>query len=102
MQDTTPKIKEFIAFAGKLKGDEKSESQTFLIHLFQAFGHAGVIEVGGTMEYRVKWNNTTKFADLVWPRRVLIEMKKRGEKQHRFFVWYVVDLRGMGCVIRLW
>jgi hypothetical protein len=70
------KIKEFVEFARKLKGDEKGESQIFLDHLFQAFGHAGVIDVGGELEYRVRWNNSTKFADLVWPRRVLIEMKK--------------------------
>ena len=86
MQSTTNGIKEFLAYAAKLKGDEKGESQLFLDRLFQAFGHPGVLEIGGSMEYRVRWNNTTKFADLVWPRRVLIEMKKRGEKLQRHYM----------------
>src|SRR5690349_11907654 len=30
---------EFAQFAAKLKGDEKSEAQTFLFHLLAAFGH---------------------------------------------------------------
>ncbi len=86
MQPITPKIKEFVQFAATLKGDEKSESQIFLDRLFKAFGHAGVIEIGGQLEYRVRWNNTTKFADLVWPKRVLIEMKKRGEKLQKHYL----------------
>jgi hypothetical protein len=86
MQPITPKLKEFIAFVAKLRGDEKGESQLFLDHLFRAFGHAGVIEIGGQLEYRVRWNNTTKFADLVWPKRVLIEMKKRGEKLQKHYL----------------
>jgi hypothetical protein len=36
MQTVTQQIKEFIAFAAKLKGDEKGESQIFLDHLFRA------------------------------------------------------------------
>jgi hypothetical protein len=35
MQATTQKIKDFIAFAGQLKGDEKGESQIFLDRLYQ-------------------------------------------------------------------
>jgi hypothetical protein len=30
---------DFAAFAAKLKGDEKSEAQTFLFHLLEAFNH---------------------------------------------------------------
>jgi hypothetical protein len=30
---------EFAAFAARLKGDEKSEAQTFVFHLLEAFGH---------------------------------------------------------------
>jgi hypothetical protein len=86
MQGTTQKIKDFIAYAAKLKGDEKGEAQIFLDRLFQAFGHAGSIEVGGIFEYRVHPGKTTKFADLVWPRRVLIEMKKRGEKLQKHYL----------------
>jgi hypothetical protein len=32
-------FQEFAGFAAKLKGDEKSEAQTFLFHLLEAFGH---------------------------------------------------------------
>ncbi|MBI2809011.1 MAG: class I SAM-dependent DNA methyltransferase [Planctomycetes bacterium] len=86
MHLTTQKIKDFVAFAARLKGDEKGEAQIFLDRLFQAFGHAGSIEVGGIFEYRVHPGKTTKFADLVWPRRVLIEMKKRGEKLQKHYL----------------
>lgn len=72
------RLAEFVTFAKTLKGDEKSEAQTFLTHLFQAFGHAGVVEAGATFEYRIKVDTTTTFADLLWPGRVLIEMKSRG------------------------
>lgn len=72
------RLAEFVTFAKTLKGDEKSEAQTFLTHLFQAFGHAGVVEAGATFEYRIKIDTTTTFADLLWPGRVLIEMKSRG------------------------
>ena len=30
---------DFAAFAARLKGDEKSEAQTFLFHLLEAFNH---------------------------------------------------------------
>src|SRR6267142_5087315 len=71
---------EFAQFATKLKGDEKSEAQTFLFHLLAAFGHdANTLQEGCTFEYRVRFaNDRTKFADLVWPGRCLIEMKSRG------------------------
>ena len=32
-------FRDFAQFAAKLKGDEKSEAQTFLFHLLAAFGH---------------------------------------------------------------
>ena len=86
MHETTQNLKEFVHFAAALKGDEKGESQIFLDRLFKAFGHSGVLEIGGQLEYRVRWNKTTKFADLVWPKRVLIEMKKRGEKLQRHYL----------------
>ena len=72
------RLAEFVAFARDLKGDEKSEAQTFLTRLFQAFGHAGVQEAGATFEHRIRIDGATKFSDLLWPGRVLIEMKSRG------------------------
>lgn len=74
------RLEEFVKFAQQLKGDEKGEAQVFLERLFQAFGHAGIIEAGATLEHRIRIDDRTKFADLLWPGRVLIEMKKRGER----------------------
>jgi SAM-dependent methyltransferase len=78
---------DFASFAAKLKGDEKSEAQTFLFHLLEAFNHdANTLPEGSTFEYRVRFPNTRiKFADFVWPGRVLIEMKSRGEKLSKHY-----------------
>src|SRR2546427_11318531 len=92
-------FREFARFVGGLKGDEKSEAQTFLFHLLEAFGHnANTLPEGCTFEYRVRFSgdprpaknqkpaslppadgesvrqrgnsvDRTKFADLVWPGR---------------------------------
>jgi len=89
-------FEDFADFAAKLKGDEKSEAQTFLLHLLTAFGHGGNLPDGASFEYRVKFPNShTKFADFVWPRRTLIEMKSRGENlqkhygQVKDYWWYL-------------
>lgn len=97
-------LTEFVRFAQTLRGDEKSEAQTFIDHFFRALGHDGVIEAGATFEFRVakkpgspqleliKGNGAPsrakggkKFADLLWPDRVLIEMKSRGEKLEKHY-----------------
>ena len=80
-------FQDFADFAAKLKGDEKSEAQTFLFHLLEAFNHdANTLPEGCTFEYRVHFpGDRTKFADLVWPGRVLIEMKSRGEKLSKHY-----------------
>lgn len=103
----------FLDFVKKLQGDEKSEAQIFLDRLFRALGHEGAKEAGATFEYRVakkpgssqlslfsgddlasapKLKGGVKFADLLWPGRVLIEMKSRGEKLEKhydqlFYYW---------------
>ena len=46
-------LSEFVRFAQTLRGDEKSEAQSFLDHFFRALGHAGAIEAGATFEFRV-------------------------------------------------
>ena len=79
---------DFAAFAAKLKGDEKSEAQTFLFHLLEAFWNhdPNTLPEDSTFEYRVRFpGERTKFADFVWPGRVLIEMKSRGEKLSRHY-----------------
>src|SRR6266513_5630753 len=98
-------LAEFVRFAQTLRGDEKSEAQTFLDHFFRALGHEGVIEAGATFEFRVakkpgspqleliKGNGASllrakggkKFTDLLWPDRVLIEMKSRGENLEKHY-----------------
>jgi type II restriction/modification system DNA methylase subunit YeeA len=87
MSEIIEKIKEFIEYKKLLKGDEKGEAQVFCDRLFIAFGHKGYKEAGATLEMRIKSksNKGTSFADLVWPGRVLIEMKKSGTKlQHHY------------------
>src|SRR6266581_3798146 len=45
----------FAQFAANLKGDEKSEAQTFLFHLLEAFGHnPNTLPEGCTFEYRLR------------------------------------------------
>ncbi len=81
MEDTRNKIINFVEYATNLKGDEKGEAQVFCDRLFQAFNHEGYKEAGAELEYRVKGKGkSTKFADLLWRPRLLLEMKKRGEK----------------------
>jgi hypothetical protein len=80
MTDTLGKIKEFVNYARSLKGYEKGEAQVFCDRLFQAFGHRGCVEAGAKLEYRLKSKGKhTKFPDLVWRPRLLLEMKSRGE-----------------------
>jgi SAM-dependent methyltransferase len=101
-------LNEFVRFAQTLRGDEKSEAQTFLDHFFRALGHEGAIEAGATFEFRVakkpgspqlelvvagngdpgrvlRAKGGKKFADLLWPDRVLIEMKSRGENLEKHY-----------------
>jgi hypothetical protein len=81
------RLKEFIEFARSLKGDEKGEAQIFLDRFFQAFGHKGCKEAGAELEGRVRGSKRkgTGFIDLRWNSRLLVEMKKRGEKLERHF-----------------
>jgi type II restriction/modification system DNA methylase subunit YeeA len=82
------RLTDFISWVGaNIKGDEKGEAQVYLDRFFQAFGHAGVREAGGTLEERIKKadGRGTSFADLVWKPVVLIEMKKRGEDLTRHY-----------------
>ena len=52
---------QFATFAAKLKGDEKSEAQTFLFHLLAAFGHdPNTLPESSTFEYRVARGSTLK------------------------------------------
>ena len=95
-------LAQFVTFARSLKGDEKSEAQLFLDHFFRALGHGGVQEAGATLEFRIakkpgsaqlelikgedaKPKLGKKFADLLWPERVLIEMKSRKENLEKHY-----------------
>jgi hypothetical protein len=95
-------LDKFAAFARGLKGDEKSEGQTFLNEFFRALGHENAVEAGATFEFRVakkpgtahlellkgeaaRTGSGKKFADLLWPERALIEMKSRGAKLEKHY-----------------
>lgn len=83
MSELVNNLKQFVQYWESLSGDEKGEAQVFCDRLFRAFGHAGYKEAGATLEWRVKGNDgkkNTGYADLVWKPRLLLEMKKRGEK----------------------
>ena len=84
MSATVENINHFVEYARTLQGDEKGEAQVFCDRLFRAFGHAGYKEAGATLEFRIKKESGrgTQFADLVWKPRLLLEMKKGGEKLH--------------------
>src|SRR5271170_2715275 len=75
----------FLDYAKTLSGDEKGEAQVFCDRLFQAFGHKGYKEAGASLEYRVKGGKRTKFADLLWRPRVLVEMKSAREKLEKHY-----------------
>ena len=96
-------LAKFETFTRSLKGDEKSEAQLFLDHFFRALGHGGVQEAGATLEFRIakkpgsaqlelikgedaiKAKGGKKFADCLWPERVLIEMKSRGANLEKHY-----------------
>jgi hypothetical protein len=86
MDTVAENIQAFVEYAKTLTGDEKGEAQVFCDRLFQAFGHKGYKEAGATLEYRVRAKGKhTKFADLLWRPRLLLEMKTRGEKLQRHY-----------------
>jgi hypothetical protein len=107
----------FLEFAKTLEGDEKSEAQIFLDHLFRALGHDGAKEAGATFEYRVakkpgtsqlslfkddelkglpKQKAGVKFADLLWPGRVLRRDGIRKAPQPRYTHDRAVVISGPG------
>jgi SAM-dependent methyltransferase len=80
MLEPTVRLNQFVAYVRTLKGDEKGEAQVFCDRLFQAFGHDGYKEAGATLEERlVRKGKHTKFIDLIWRPRLIIEMKSRKE-----------------------
>ena len=84
--NSTERMNAFVSFVrAHIKGDEKGEAQIFCDRLFQAFGYAGIMEAGGTLEFRIHKAKSTRFADLLWKPRLLLEMKKRGEKLDRHY-----------------
>jgi hypothetical protein len=78
-------MERFVEYVGLLKGDEKGEAQAFCDRLFQAFGHGGYKEAGAELESRQRQSKSTSFIDLLWKPRLLLEMKKRGEKLQRHY-----------------
>lgn len=97
MTEMERRLAEFADYAKKLKGSEKSESQLFCEHLFKAFGWSGLQAAGATLEAPIVVRGSggkaaTKFADLLWPGKVLVEMKSRKAKledhyEQAYFYW---------------
>ena len=89
MPDPAAALADFVTYVQThLTGDEKGEAADYLDHLFRALGHAGVKEAGATRETRVAKKGGAKgknYIDLLWPERVLIEMKSRGRKLERHY-----------------
>lgn len=46
-------LQKFAVFARSLKGDEKSEAQTFLNEFSRALGHENAVAAGATFEFHV-------------------------------------------------
>ena len=87
MSNLSAALADFVTYVQThLTGDEKGEAADFLDHLFRALGHDGIKEAGATRETRLAKKGGAKgknFADLLWPERVLIDMKSRGKKLER-------------------
>jgi N-6 DNA Methylase len=62
----------------------KARRRFFAIDYFRRLDIRAYKEAGATLEYRIKKGKGkgTSFADLIWKPRLLIEMKKAGEKLH--------------------
>ncbi len=77
-QDRTQRLQKFVDWSAQhITGDEKGQAQIFLDRLFQAFGQPGSLEVGGTLEKRIKNDDVRHFL-----RRLRLQ-KKRGGRPHR-------------------
>lgn len=86
-EEVVERIQKFVDYVQILEGKEKGEAQVYCDRLFQAFGHDGYKEAGAKLEPRVKRRSGKRkgFADLLWPPRVLIEMKSRGERLEKHY-----------------
>ena len=82
-------LQDFVAYTHTyIKGNERSDSHSFLNAFFQAFGYDDAIQAGATFEQSVKKGSAKGnqgSADLVWGDRVLIEMKSRGEDLQKHY-----------------
>lgn len=74
MIDRAATMSSFISHVRALQGDEKGEVQVFCDRLFRAFGHDGYKEAGAILEECAPW------VVLRWNDRLLLHMKKRGER----------------------
>lgn len=97
MQGLQERLDSFVKYAKSLEGDEKGQSQLFCDHLFRAFGHPeGIPQGEAKLEYRVIGRDRrTRFADLVWKPRLVLEMKSRGanlQRHYRQVFDYWIDL----------
>lgn len=86
-EDRIKRLEEFVGwFNDHITGYEKGEGQIFFNRLVQAFGNAGILEIGASCEERVKKRKgSTGFVDFIWQPRVVIELKERGTHLEKHF-----------------
>ncbi len=89
MADLPASLQDFVTYVQThLTGDEKGEAAEFLDRLFRALGHDGIKEAGASRENRIAKKGGAKgkkYGDLLFPERVLWEMKSRGQKLERHY-----------------
>jgi len=86
MSETLESIRAFVQYGRSLSGYEKGEAQVFCDRLFQAFGHEGYKEAGASLESQIRpKEKATKFIDLIWRPRLVLEMKSRGAKLQKHY-----------------
>lgn len=84
----TQALEEFSRWVKTLRGNEKSEAQTFINRLYQAWGWSDAEEAGVIFEKSIvkgSLKGGTGSADAVQRDIALIEMKSRGESLQRHF-----------------
>lgn len=67
-------LSQFVAWTrDHITGDEKGEAQVFLDRLFQAIGHPGSLDVGGSPEMRIRkakvFQDVMRSQKPLWPYR---------------------------------
>lgn len=79
-EEQAQRFKKFLKWFENCEGHERADAQSFCLELLRAFGVENAKGAGVDFEKPLKKKTTgnTGFADMVWDKRVLVEMKERG------------------------